>query len=219
MIATQNDIDNNSDSLLYLHHRFMQSFITLLPVMIVEPAYPLAPELETSVWLNSDSPITLAQLRGKVVVIEVFQMLCPGCVAHGLPQATSISNVFSSDQVTVLGLHSVFEHHDVMQPNALEVFLHEYKISFPVGVDMPAAQGSGPIPNTMRTYALRGTPTLLVIDKAGRLRSKHFGRISDMEIAAEISALIYESGPIEGRTKAPQPGDSATGCDEDGCRI
>jgi hypothetical protein len=49
-----------------------------------------APELQVSHWLNADSPITLARLRGRVVVVHAFQMLCPSCVSHGLPQATKI---------------------------------------------------------------------------------------------------------------------------------
>gem|GEM_PF-3133559 len=43
---------------------------------------PTAPELVVSEWLNTDSAPTLANLRGNVVLIEAFQMLCPGCVSH-----------------------------------------------------------------------------------------------------------------------------------------
>lgn len=42
-----------------------------------------APEWDAVGWFNS-GPLTLADLRGRVVVLEAFQMLCPGCVAHGL---------------------------------------------------------------------------------------------------------------------------------------
>ena len=45
----------------------------------------LAPELQITEWINNEGSITLQGLRGKVVVLEAFQMLCPGCVAHGLP--------------------------------------------------------------------------------------------------------------------------------------
>ena len=50
-----------------------------------------APELITEEWLNTHTPISLQELRGKVVVIEAFQMLCPGCVLYGIPQAVRIS--------------------------------------------------------------------------------------------------------------------------------
>lgn len=82
--------------------------------------------------------MTLVAVRGKVVVIEAFQMLCPGCVAHGLPQARKVRHVFPEEHVAVLGLHTVFEHHAAMTPVALQTFLHEYRIGFPLGVDTPA---------------------------------------------------------------------------------
>ena len=46
-----------------------------------------APPLEAARWFNTVEPLTLDLLRGRIVVIEAFQMLCPGCVSHGLPQA------------------------------------------------------------------------------------------------------------------------------------
>ncbi len=84
-----------------------------------------APVLRISAWLNTDRAITLADLRGQVVVLHAFQMLCPGCVSHGLPQALAIRNTFSQDNEAVLGIHTVFEHHAVMGPEALSVFLQE----------------------------------------------------------------------------------------------
>ena len=98
-------------------------------------------------------------------------MLCPGCVSHGLPQAQRIEQVFGRD-LTVLGLHTVFEHHAAMTPVSLEAFLYEYRIGFPVGVDQ--AEPGSELPVTMRRYALRGTPSLIVIDRAGRLRVNLF---------------------------------------------
>ena len=45
-----------------------------------------APALVTSAWLNSSKPLDIPDFSGKVLVIEAFQMLCPGCVSVGLPQ-------------------------------------------------------------------------------------------------------------------------------------
>lgn len=154
-------------------------------------AGPMAPELQVVRWFNAPTPPTLAALRGKVVVIEAFQMLCPGCVSHGLPQAQRVRRLFAEDQVTVLGLHTVFEHHTAMTPVALEAFLHEYRIDFPVGVDAPP--DAGPIPRTMAAYGMRGTPTLLLIDKQGRLRRQFFGQVEDLVLGAEIAVLLGEA--------------------------
>lgn len=106
-----------------------------------------------SEWFNADAPISLSSLRDRVVIIEAFQMLCPGCVSHGLPQIKQVYDVFPSDKVTVLGLHTVFEHHAAMTPLSLKAFIHEYRLSFPIGVDMA---GEGSMPRTMEVYSMLG---------------------------------------------------------------
>lgn len=174
--------------------------------------FPQAPELVISEWFNSTGPITLASLRGKVVVIEAFQMLCPGCVSHGLPQAQQIHDVFPREQVTVLGLHSVFEHHQAMTPVSLKAFIHEYGLQFPIGVDQP---GANTIPQTMEAYSLRGTPSLIVIDQQGRLRANHFGHVGDMQVAKQIAELVY-SGSVS-TADHTEPPDVDTSCDPTGC--
>ena len=150
----------------------------------------LAPEIQASEWINTDGPLTLSGLRGKVVVIEAFQMLCPGCVSHGLPLAQELCEAFPKADVQVLGLHSVFEHHEAMTPVSLKAFLHEYRVTFPVAVDQA---GEGPLPLTMQAYQLRGTPSVIVIDRSGYVRISQFGQVSGIRLAARIAGLIHET--------------------------
>jgi len=150
-----------------------------------------APEWRTVRWFNTDTALTLADFRGRVVVLHAFQMLCPGCVAHGVPQAQRVADALKNDPVAVIGLHTVFEHHAVMGPDALSAFLHEYRITFPVGVDEPASDGH-PIPMTMQAYQMRGTPTTILIDGQGRLRHQVFGAESDLLLGAAIGWLLSE---------------------------
>tara|TARA_B100000768_G_scaffold10038_1_gene10111 strand:- start:243 stop:830 length:588 start_codon:yes stop_codon:yes gene_type:complete len=154
----------------------------------------IAPEIYAQQWHNSD-PLSIASLRGKVVAVHAFQMLCPGCISHGLPQASAIHELYSSNQVQVIGLHSVFEHHSVMTPEALKVFIHEYRLGFPIAIDQPAEHGS--IPKTMAAYQLQGTPSLVLIDRAGRIRLNHTGRISDMQVGNAIGQLLKEAPVTE----------------------
>ena len=150
----------------------------------------LAPEIDASEWLNTEAPLTLAGLRGKVVVIEAFQMLCPGCVQHGVPQAQRIAAAFRSADVQVVGLHTVFEHHAVQGTRAaLEVFLHEFRVAFPVAID----RQEGRLPATMAAYGMQGTPTLVLIDRTGRRRAQHLGMIPDLEVGAAIGQLVAET--------------------------
>ncbi len=148
-----------------------------------------APELAVDQWLNTDADLTLAGLRGQVVVIEAFQMLCPGCVSHGLPQAQRIQQTFGDD-LTVLGLHSVFEHHEAMTPVSLKAFLYEYRITFPVAVDQ---HDDGPTPITMARYQLQGTPSLIAIDRQGQRRLQLFGQSNDLLVGAALARLIDEN--------------------------
>lgn len=170
-----------------------------------------APELIVGQWFNTDAPPMLSALRGKIVVIEAFQMLCPGCVSHGLPQAARVRAAFPSSAVEVIGLHSVFENHEAMTPVSLRAFLHEYRIGYPVGVDL---HGAGGIPQTMLAYGMRGTPTLIVIDRAGMIRGHWFGRIDDLTVGALIGDLLQAE-----RTRSPGGMVSETGGCGDACEI
>jgi peroxiredoxin len=152
------------------------------------PEAVAAPPLQVSQWLNTAEPLDLARLRGKVVVLHAFQMLCPGCVTHGLPQAERVHRTFSHSEVAVIGLHTVFEHHDVMGAQALRTFVHEYRWSFPIGIDQASAQD--PVPLTMRTYGLRGTPSVVLLDREGMVRLQHLGQIDDLALGGAIGQLL-----------------------------
>jgi hypothetical protein len=140
----------------------------------VDPPGQPAPLWTTSEWFNTDGAVQLADLRGRVVVLHAFQMLCPACVHHGVPQAQRIHTIFAAQDVQVIGLHTVFEHHAAMRPVSLQAFLHEYRI-------------------TMRLYGLQGTPSLLLIDRRGFLRLQAFGAKDDLEVGAAIATLVNEA--------------------------
>lgn len=151
-----------------------------------------APEWVTEQWFNSEEPLSLAKLRGRVIVAGAFQMLCPGCVSDLIPQLRKARDLFKGADVSVIGLHTVFEHHDAMQPVSLKAFLHENRVALPVGVDAPQLPGNG-IPVTMERYGMRGTPTMMLIDRKGKLRRHSFGHMDDMQLGAEVMALLGET--------------------------
>lgn len=165
-----------------------------------------APELEVETWFNTPRALSLSALRGRVVALHAFQMLCPGCVSHGIPQAERLRDTFAADGLVVLGLHCVFEHHAAMTPVALEAFLHEYRIRMPVGVDRAGA--GDPVPRSMRALGLRGTPSLLLIDPLGHVRHHHFGRVDDLVLGAQVARLLAESATVAGQ-----------GCDDGRCAV
>ncbi len=150
-----------------------------------------APEWLTTTWLNTAEPLSLERLRGQVVLLHAFQMLGPGCVARGLPQAQRVAELFEGAPVAIIGLHTVFEHHEAMGLQSLRAFLHEYRIRFPVGVDAPGVNGD-PMPLTMRAYGMQGTPTTVIIDAHGQLRRQVFGAHDDLLLGAELGTLLLE---------------------------
>lgn len=159
-----------------------------------------APEWQVDQWFNTKEGFELAQLRGKVVVLHAFQMLCPACVSHAVPQAERLHRLLDGKEAVVIGLHTVFEHHEAMTPTALAAFLYEYRITHPVAVDRPSERA--PIPMTMRRYAFEGTPTLVLIDRQGCLRYRHLGGVDDLALGLMIGRLLDEPSPGAG-----DPGD------------
>jgi hypothetical protein len=147
----------------------------------------IAPEWEVEHWLNAPPDTKLADFEGKVVVALAFQMLCPGCVQLAVPQIRQLRQNFTPEDLVVLGLHTVFEHHHAMGRQALEVFAHEYRLSFPIAIDMP---GETAIPRTMERYAMQGTPTLLLIDRQRQLRMQRFGHVPDLELGFQVGKLL-----------------------------
>lgn len=149
-------------------------------------------------------------------------MLCPGCVSHSLPQAMKVAQTFSSDDVAVIGLHTVFEHHSAQGTReALSAFMHEYRITFPVAIDKPSK--NDPIPHTMKRYQMRGTPSLILIDREGYLRKHAFGRADDLALGAEIMALVQEQPRVqEQQVSHEQPKSNRSKrneCDDNGCPV
>ncbi|HEY2634945.1 MAG TPA: redoxin domain-containing protein [Steroidobacteraceae bacterium] len=153
-----------------------------------------APELLVQTWFNTDRPLLLSGLRGRVVVLAAFQVLCPNSIGSGIPQAQRIYETFEPKDVAVIGLHATFEHHDAFNPAVLKAFIHEYRLKFPIALDQPSP--TSPIPHTMDRYKMRGTPSLVLIDRHGLVRKHSFGAVDDLRIGAEIGALTQEPDTV-----------------------
>lgn len=155
-----------------------------------------APELQVSQWLNVDAPLSLAALKGKVVIMFAFQMLCPACIHHSMPLARRMQATFDEEEAVVIGLHTVFENHAAMGTDALAGFIAEQKLTFPIAIDAPDVSEPGRfsdgIPHTMRAYGMQGTPTLVLIDHVGNIRLHRFGQIDELTAGASIGILLAE---------------------------
>lgn len=178
----------------------------------LHPSSP-APDLAVSLWFNTSAPLTLESLWGRVVVLHAFQMLCPGCASHGTPQAERMHRLFRNQELSVIGLHTVFEHHAAMTPVSLEAFIHEYRLTFPISVDQVVPQS--PIPATMQRYQIQGTPSIVLIGRDGHIRYQGFGQEDDLVLGMRIGTLLADKEvPNDGNA-----GTDASGCADGGCKI
>jgi hypothetical protein len=171
------------------------------------------PEIAVSAWFNTPEPLTLASLRGRPVFLHAFQALCPGCVSDAVPQLHKLEQIFGKTDLAIVGIHTVFEHHAAMTPVTLKAFLHEYRITSPVGVDL-ADPNSG-IPVTMQRFALRGTPSSVLIGRDGEIIHQTFGVEADMVLGARIAMALSQKVPA---LAVPQGAETLDGCGSGTCQ-
>lgn len=70
-----------------------------------------APELDVDCWVQGE-PSTIEKESGKVILINVFQVNCPGCFMHGIPEIINIYNKYRDQPLTLWGLATAFEDFD-----------------------------------------------------------------------------------------------------------
>ncbi|MEM3095076.1 MAG: TlpA family protein disulfide reductase [Nitrososphaera sp.] len=208
-----------------------------------------APNLQISRWVQG-KPTNIDKEKGNVVLVEVFQVNCPGCFLYGIPEAIDIYKKYKDQGLTVLGMATAFEDYDKNTLENLQKLVTTgevigetyralaqygqlmdgnkipYKIPFPVGMDMLKKESGqmmtdskvmdfieANIPDfrsysekdrqllvervkqylrskeysakTFEEYALRGTPSSILVDRKGILRSTFFGSNGFLEDAVE----------------------------------
>ncbi len=135
-----------------------------------------APSWIISEWINGDGK-TLRDLRGKVVIVDFFQLWCPGCNAFSIPLLKKWEHTFGPEikagKLEVISIHTVFEGHDYQNPDKLKKFLKRKDIHHLVGVDRhkPGER----VPATMRSFGTMGTPEMTFIDQHGVIQFQEFG--------------------------------------------
>ena len=70
-----------------------------------------APDIQVAAWVQGE-PANFSTLRGRVVLVEVFQVNCPGCFLHALPKVLQLHQRYGDSGLTVIGLATAFEDFD-----------------------------------------------------------------------------------------------------------
>jgi cytochrome c biogenesis protein CcdA/thiol-disulfide isomerase/thioredoxin len=141
-----------------------------------------APELTgITEWINS-APLTLASLRGKVVLVHFWTFGCINCI-HVQPYVKAWYDHYAADGFVVVGVHTPelsFER-DV---GNVRTAVHDDDVRFPVAFDPAYA--------TWRAYGNHYWPAFYFVDRAGRIRHIHVGEGDYDGSEAVIQALLAE---------------------------
>ena len=125
----------------------------------------IAPEFPAGMqWLNTEKPLTIRQLRGKIVVIDFWTYCCINCM-HVIPDLQRLEKKYAAELV-VIGVHSAKFTEERQERNIREAVLR-YEIEHPVLNDSEMAVWS--------LYGARAWPTVVLIDPQGRIVGVHSG--------------------------------------------
>jgi thiol-disulfide isomerase/thioredoxin len=135
----------------------------------------LPPPLQASAWLNSE-PLILAELKGKVVVLDFWSMYCGPC-RKIMPHLSELYRKQKAEGLVVIGVTE-----DVKAE--LEGFLKENPVAYPLAVDR-IVNGEG---MTTNAYGIQAIPTAWLIGRDGKVAWKgHGDKLTDEMVLAELA--------------------------------
>lgn len=170
------DLKGNDDG-LKIDMKFPQAK-DQLPVLAVAPEFT-----GISNWINSD-PLTMEQLKGKVVLIDFWTYTCINCI-RTLPYVTSWYEKYKDEGFVVVGVHTPEFEFEKNTENVINA-TKQYNITYPVAQDNEYA--------TWDAYNNRYWPAHYLIDANGNVRYVHFGEGKYDETEEAIMKLLEEAG-------------------------
>ncbi|MEP7285467.1 MAG: redoxin domain-containing protein [Chloroflexota bacterium] len=145
----------------------------------------VAPELTNDTWINSDKPLRLADLRGKVVLLDFWTFGCYNC-QNTLPYIKDDYAKYKPLGVEFIGIHfpeTAYEH-DV---NNVRQYVKDNGITYPVAIDNDG--------KAWNDYEMHAWPAFIIVDKAGHIRYRQIGEGSYDTIAKVLDTLNAEPAP------------------------
>lgn len=153
-----------------------------VPDLSVSEPYP-APEIALEEWINSD-PLTMAKLKGKVVVIDFWTYSCINC-QRTLPYLIDWDKKYRKDGLVVIGAQAPEFAFEKVRSNVEEA-VKEAGITYPVVLDNDL--------ELWNAYQNRYWPAKYFIDRQGNVRHTHFGEGEYAESERIIRYLLSENG-------------------------
>ena len=132
-------------------------------------------------WLNTEQPLSLAALKGKVVLLDFWTYGCINCI-HVIPDLKRLEEKYA-DQLVVIGVHSAKFENEKETDNIRQIILR-YEIEHPVVNDADFA--------IWQAYAVRAWPTQYLIDPAGYIVGRVEGEGNYETIDQAIAKTVEE---------------------------
>lgn len=134
-------------------------------------------------WLNSE-PLTLAGLRGRVVLVDFWTYACINCI-RTLPHVNRWAELYTPQGLTVVGVHTPEFPFERVTSN-VEGAMRRYGVKHPVAQDNRYA--------TWKAFRNQYWPAAYLIDAQGHIRYQHFGEGEYDRTEAVIRALLAARG-------------------------
>lgn len=134
-------------------------------------------------WFNSP-PITLKQLKGKVVLVDFWTYTCINCI-RTLPYIKAWNDKYAQYGLVIVGVHTP-EFEFEKNPGNVTKAISDFGLKYPIMQDNNYA--------TWRAYANRYWPAKYFVDVNGKIRFTHFGEGDYDESEAIIQKLLTEAG-------------------------
>ena len=148
------------------------------------PVEGTLPSLDGAVeWINSP-PLTPAQLRGKVVVVDFWTYSCINCL-RSLPYVRAWADKYKDQGLVVIGVHAPEFAFEKQLPNVRQA-VKDLHVDYPVAVDNDWT--------IWRAFQNNYWPAHYFIDAQGRIRHHHFGEGEYDVSEAVIQQLLREAG-------------------------
>jgi thiol-disulfide isomerase/thioredoxin len=147
--------------------------------------YGAAPELQNTVWLNTPGPLRLADLRGQVVLLNMWTFDCINC-QHVIPYVKTWYDAYHAQGLQVIGNHFPEFQYEADLGNLTNAVKQ-------LGLRYPIAQDNDG--QTWRAYDTHYWPTIFLIDKRGHIRYQSIGEGAYPQTEAAIQSLLAESYP------------------------
>ncbi|CAN5197702.1 cytochrome c biogenesis protein DipZ [soil metagenome] len=156
---------------------------------------PIAPELiPGGAWFNS-KPLTLAELKGKVVIIDFWTYSCINC-QRTLPYLRAWNEKYKNKGLVIIGVHAPEFEFEKKEENVAQA-IKDFNLTYPIVQDNDFA--------TWRAYSNRYWPAKYFIDKNGIIRHTHFGEGAYDESERVIQELLKEAGASDVSSEISNP--------------